>query len=300
MSHSKSSDSRDNSPIDTTKALWARMMSANEYSDFIIKCHSRIFHVHRIVVCTQSKPIQAAANGNFLESVTGILELEDDDPSTVARMINFFYLQDYDDSSTSEEAAKEDYGPLLINTMVYIIGDKYDIPGLQTLAKQKYEKAILTDWNTTSFSASLELLYEELPESNTCLTSLALHTASTHVKELKGRAEFTQLCKSNAAIAYDLFTSIASQSQSAISQPTISQSKMLNQEKEKEKEASTCCPKGHTFTHLKDVRAMYDTHAGKWRVRCPNCKAQKVCYKVGNECDVGAKWDGGEVGFWFL
>lgn len=278
--------SSDNYSVES-KALWTRMMEANEYSDFIIKCHSRTFHVHRIVVCTQSKPIQAAANGNFLESVTGVLDLVDDDPSTVERMINFFYLQDYDDSETIEEA-KEGYGRLLINTMVYIIGDKYDIQGLKTLAKRKYEAAIDTEWNTPSFSASLELMYEELPESDMCLTSLALQTASKHVKELKDKEEFTSLCKNNPAIAYDLFTTAASQSSATICQPKV------------HKETTEHCPKGHSFTHLKDIHAMYDSNLGKWKVKCPNCAMQKVCYKVDGSCDLEARWDGVGVGYWYL
>ncbi|KAJ8061742.1 hypothetical protein OCU04_009539 [Sclerotinia nivalis] len=293
--------SSDNYSVES-KALWARMMEANEYSDFVIKCHPRTFHVHRIVVCTQSKPIQAAANGNFLlknvyfaqsllrlvqESVTGVLDLVDDDPSTVARMINFFYLQDYDDSETNEEA-KEGYGRLLINTMVYIIGDKYDIQGLKTLAKRKYEAAIDTEWNAPSFSASLELMYEELPESDTCLTSLALQTAGKHVKELKDKEEFASLCKNNPAIAYDLFTTAASQSPATICQPKAHM------------EAREFCPKGHSFTHLKDIHAMYDTNLGKWKVKCPNCAMQKVCYRSDNSCDKEARWDGVGVGYWYL
>ncbi|KAK6596767.1 BTB/POZ domain-containing protein [Botrytis cinerea] len=209
MSPARSSD---NESVDTTKGLWAKMMGANEYSDFVIKCHSRIFPVHRIVVCTQSKPIRAAADGGFMESVTGILDLEDDDPETVARMINFLYLQDYDDTSEpTGEGVEEGYGCLLVNTMVYIIGDKYDIQALKTLARKKYEAAIVTDWNTPSFSASLELMYEELPESDTSLTSIALETAGKHLKELNDRGEFSSLCKNNPAIAYDLLTSITSQ-----------------------------------------------------------------------------------------
>ncbi|KAA8564609.1 hypothetical protein EYC84_011521 [Monilinia fructicola] len=149
--------SSDNDSVETTRALWARMMNANEYSDFIIKCHAKTFHVHRVVVCTQSKPIQAAANGNFRESITGILNLEDDDPSTVARMINFLYTQDYDDTTTSEESHIENHGPLLVNTMLYVIADKYDIPPLKMLATKKFETALLTDWNSPSFTASLDL-----------------------------------------------------------------------------------------------------------------------------------------------
>ncbi|KAM0139917.1 hypothetical protein ACHAP3_002978 [Botrytis cinerea] len=264
-------------------------MGANEYSDFVIKCHSRIFPVHRIVVCTQSKPIRAAAYGGFMESVTGILDLDDDDPETVARMINFLYLQDYDDTSEpTGEGVEEGYGCLLVNTMVYIIGDKYDIQALKTLARKKYEAAIVTDWNTPSFSASLELMYEELPESDTSLTSIALETAGKHLKELNDRGEFSSLCKNNPAIAYDLLTSITSQPSSY---------PLPNKTQPQHKKS---CPKGHTFTHLSDIHALYDKDAWKWKVKCPNCAMQKVCYRSDNSCNLEAKWDGPDVGYWYL
>ncbi|TGO91634.1 hypothetical protein BPOR_0022g00190 [Botrytis porri] len=286
MSPARSSE---NESVDTTKALWAKMMGANEYSDFVIKCYSRIFPVHRIVVCTQSKPIQAAANGGFMESVTGVLDLEDDDPEIVARMINFLYLQDYDDTcKSSEEVEEEVYGRLLVNTMVYIIGDKYDIQPLKNLAKKKYEAAVVTDWNTPSFSASLELIYEELPESDTALASIAVETAAKHLRELNDRGEFSNLCKNNPAIAYDLLTTITSRP-TAVASPDKTQT-----------QNKKSCPKGHTFTHLNDIHAMYDSDAWKWKVKCLNCAMQKVCYKEDNSCNLEAKWDAPDVGYWYL
>lgn len=85
------------------------------------------------------------------ESITGVLDLEDDNPNIVARMITFLYLQDYDESETSDEAGKEGYGRLLINAIVYIIADKYDISALKDLARKKHKEALLTDWNTPLF-----------------------------------------------------------------------------------------------------------------------------------------------------
>ncbi|QSZ32609.1 hypothetical protein DSL72_002188 [Monilinia vaccinii-corymbosi] len=186
------SPARSSGSVETTRATWAKMMNASEYSDFIIKCHTKTFHVHRVVVCTQSKPIQAAANGNFRtwiqESITGILDLEDDDPCTVARMIHFLYLQDYDDGE--EEAEAPARGRLLVNAMVYVLADKYDVPALQARARDKYEEALATAWDPLSFVASLELAYEQLPETDTRLTALALRAAGQHVRELGGCEEF--------------------------------------------------------------------------------------------------------------
>lgn len=67
-----------------------------------------------------------------------------------------------------------------------------------------------------------------------------------------------------------------------------------------QRKSSETCPKGHGFMHLNDLRSMFDEKTGRWRVRCANCAVQKVFYRVDNSCDLGARWDGQDAGFWYL
>lgn len=109
-------------------------------------------------------------------------------------------------SSASTRASKtvEPAEAVLINTKVYIIGDKYDIQPLKDLAAKKYGEALPNHWNSAPFVASLKLVYEETLENDRPLKDLAVKTAAKHAKELTDRGEFASLCKENAEITFDV------------------------------------------------------------------------------------------------
>lgn len=111
------------------------------------------------------------------------------------------------------------------------------------------------------------------------------------------------MCKSNPALAYDLFTTIASLSlvtNMNLDMDMKTEQSQYESKRKTERRNQEACPKGHTFTHLKYVRATYDQKVGKWKVRCPNCAVQKVCSEVDNGWEKEMRWDGEEVGFWYL
>lgn len=58
-----------------------------------IDCRGTIFKLHKIIVCTQSKPLAAAFKGNFKESEDSTIALEDDEPEIVDVMVRFLYAQ---------------------------------------------------------------------------------------------------------------------------------------------------------------------------------------------------------------
>ena len=91
----------------------ASTLANGKYSDLTITCKGEIFKVHRMVVCLQSKPLAAHIDGAFRvsiqdsiskykqvshpiqEAMTGVIDLADDEPATVANMIDYFYKGDY-------------------------------------------------------------------------------------------------------------------------------------------------------------------------------------------------------------
>jgi hypothetical protein len=93
---------------------------------------------------------------------------------------------------------------LLINTQVFIIADKYDIQDLKQLAREKYEDVVPHTWDSSSFVASLKLIYEETLESDRLLKDVAVNMAGQHMKKLVDREEFVDLCKNNGVIAFDV------------------------------------------------------------------------------------------------
>jgi len=130
--------------------------------------------------------------------VTGEIDLDDQEPGIVDSMVQFLYHRDY-----SLSTADTSEGSLLANAKVYIIADRYDIPDLKLAAMKKYQAAEPTEWNSTSFSASMQLVYDNTPETGT-LRAVIANTAASHIRELVDRGEFVTLCQGYGEVAFDI------------------------------------------------------------------------------------------------
>lgn len=93
--------------MSSTSRLLATMLDSGRYSDLTIKCGSKVFKVHRNVVCLQSRPLAAHVNGRFLEAITGEINLLDDHPRIFERIIKFLYTEDFDATPSADETAEE-------------------------------------------------------------------------------------------------------------------------------------------------------------------------------------------------
>ncbi|EEH04141.1 BTB/POZ domain-containing protein [Histoplasma capsulatum G186AR] len=65
------------------------------FSDFTIFSRVRSYDVHRCIICPRSDFFQAACEGEFKEAKTGEVHLNDEDPSVVEKMVDYFYKLDY-------------------------------------------------------------------------------------------------------------------------------------------------------------------------------------------------------------
>ncbi|KAF7888120.1 uncharacterized protein EAF02_002661 [Botrytis sinoallii] len=214
-----------------TSSLLVRILDTGRYSDFTIKCSNKVFRVHRNVV-----PLAVHVDSAFLKALIDEINLPDDYLAIVERIIKFLYIGDFDAiPSINEiveeasniyfqefpiEASDEKSIALIKETVfqvvdefleilticirVFIIAEKYDIQVLKVLVKTKFEKAVFTEWNTISLSASLRLMYDELPESDRLLKDIAIQAAADHMEELADKGEFAKLCKEDGEIAYDV------------------------------------------------------------------------------------------------
>ncbi|TVY58983.1 BTB and MATH domain-containing protein 43 [Lachnellula cervina] len=216
---------------DRPPSVTASMYSSGKYSDMTIICKGTTFKVHQCIVCLQSKPLAAAMDGNFKEGTSNVINLEDDQPEIVEKMLSYMYTSDYSDQQNStirteitvvcgpggsvylKETTTASTSNLVIssapltNAQVFVIADKYDVQGLKELAEKKYEEAIAGSWNSASFVASLKLLYEETLESDRALKDAAAKVAGQHARELVDRGEFAALCKEHGQIAFDVLKS---------------------------------------------------------------------------------------------
>lgn len=108
----------------------------------------------------------------FKESAACKIELHDDPPEVVDRMLRYFYNFDYE--------AKEDYSSYMtrytapIHVQMYCIADKYEVPGLRMLALEKFKSVtsvLCQQWYVLA-QATHAVNEAQLPESDTSLRDI--------------------------------------------------------------------------------------------------------------------------------
>ncbi|KAF7525040.1 hypothetical protein PCG10_005391 [Penicillium crustosum] len=114
-----------------------------------IACQEVTFKAHRALLCTQSCFFDAALKRGFKESISGTINLPDDDPETIVRVLCFLYQQTYDDqyvkprsnapgnpeNPTNEPEHRKTTA--YNNLSVYLVADKFGIFPLKELALTK-------------------------------------------------------------------------------------------------------------------------------------------------------------------
>ncbi|KAM5477014.1 hypothetical protein MauCBS54593_000285 [Microsporum audouinii] len=104
------------------------------------------------------------------------------------------------DTCNAENPQKAQYLPGEINAHVYLIADKYIIPGLKTTAKQKLEHWLQHNWEARQYISILGLAFgpdrPKIPALQTLLSQAAvqnlaaLRDSPTFHEFLKGYPEF--------------------------------------------------------------------------------------------------------------
>jgi hypothetical protein len=223
-------------PAQSLASLTANLLKPGRYSDPNIKCRGKVFKVHCNVVAFQSKPLAAAIDGDFKvrsgslaalahycfhsRMIANIFsgskdpsdDLEDHDPNIIETFIDFLYTQQYDDdgSKAANKSAPEVSNALHTNIALYIVGDKFDVTALKTLAKEKYEKTVSASWNCILFTSSLKLLYAGTAKNGRLLKGVATNAAANHVEELVKNPEFAELCQCDGEIGFAVLKSYLS------------------------------------------------------------------------------------------
>ena len=113
----------------------------------------------------------------FKEGAECKIELKEDLTSMVDRMVYYFYNFDYYNGIDSTKPTEAKPWPALsVHIQMYGIADKYDVPGLRTLALEKF-KAFTSGPDVTCAiltNATHAINKLQLPESDTALRDLLM------------------------------------------------------------------------------------------------------------------------------
>lgn len=137
---------------------------------------------------------QYAKSNRTKESTTSSIELPEDEPMVVAKMIEFLYTASYRNTDTSNTTTEELY-ELGLHAKLYAIADKYGIDGLAVESKSIFLAATQTSWNGQEFLRSIPSIYNLTPESNRGLRDIAVSCTRLHSKELSTEVELQELWK---------------------------------------------------------------------------------------------------------
>ncbi|KAF2807239.1 uncharacterized protein BDZ99DRAFT_522857 [Mytilinidion resinicola] len=169
-----------------------RRLDKNElYSDLTITCGGDVYKAHNLVVCSQSSAEE------------GRIDLPEDDPWMVERMIYYFYHLDYlpttrmnmcklsgldplgDDrcpciSATHMKCSIDTDECLITHSYMYSMGDRFGSPGLRDMASAKFTAALVQHGTTTGLPPVIPVVCATTPDSDPVLRTLVAQDIVTY------------------------------------------------------------------------------------------------------------------------
>lgn len=103
-----------------------------------------------------------------------------------------------DDSNLNERQS-----PARLHAQMYIIGDKYGIAGLRNLARQKFESAIVVDWEQATFISIIDLIYGADGSGDGGLRKTICEVALQNLESLSTLPAFDLILQATPSFAYE-------------------------------------------------------------------------------------------------
>ncbi|KAK3117886.1 hypothetical protein LTR53_000299 [Teratosphaeriaceae sp. CCFEE 6253] len=110
---------------------------------------------------------------------------------------------DYD-SYDDEEELREDDSHLVLHSRVYGVAEKYDIPSLKQLARQKFEMALACHFDSLELPAAIEEVYCSTLDNDRGLRDLVCEAFRCH-PQLANTPDIHAVIQELPSLAFDLF-----------------------------------------------------------------------------------------------
>lgn len=111
---------------------------------------------------------------------------------------------DYDSSDEEDEDMQEDESHLLLHTQVYALAEKYDIPSLKSLARQKFEMAVACNYDSPELPEAIEEIYCSTLDTDRGLRDVILELFKCY-PQLASTPDILPVIKDLPTLAMELF-----------------------------------------------------------------------------------------------
>ncbi|KAL8671910.1 MAG: hypothetical protein Q9168_003603 [Polycauliona sp. 1 TL-2023] len=103
------------------------------------------------------------------------------------------------------------FGALANNALVYALADKYDMPLLKLLAKEKFQTHAADQWTTDDIISIMPIIYSTTPDSDRGLRQIMLNVClrSTTTNRLMAIEPFQAMLKRDSSMCFDILAAVS-------------------------------------------------------------------------------------------
>ncbi|KAF1998968.1 hypothetical protein P154DRAFT_523594 [Amniculicola lignicola CBS 123094] len=171
------------------------------FSDLIVRCRDDEYHVHRVILCSHSQwfakvcatasPVRQPYTDLSIQSThpsqtteSQCIDLSADDPDAVDAMLQYCYQLDYADKFLGLSSAGYTIYTLSPHIDIYLLADRYAIPGLKQLAIDKFESRAIVlskvEVNKDKFFQAIRVIYASTRAGDDGLRRVAVRLCADH------------------------------------------------------------------------------------------------------------------------
>ncbi|KAK3690246.1 BTB/POZ protein [Podospora appendiculata] len=136
----------------------SRLLDSGLFSDVMVTCGSKTWNLHKNILCTRSVWFKKALTGNFEESKTGRVTIENFEPEAIEWLVRYIYTGICDILALRADAATKT--KFVVCYEVYTVADYFAMDSLRWLdelfeaIKLVYQDTPLHDTTTTTIRAA--------------------------------------------------------------------------------------------------------------------------------------------------
>ncbi|KAF2660590.1 hypothetical protein K491DRAFT_36679 [Lophiostoma macrostomum CBS 122681] len=158
-----------------------------QFSDLIVRCRDDEYHIHRVIMCSHSSWFSRVCAKASTESSIQTIDLSADDPDAVDAMLQYCYQLDYADKFLGLSSAGYTIYTLSPHVDIYLLAERYSIPGLKQLAVDKFEAraSVLSrvQVNKDKFFHAIRVIYATTRSGENDLKRVAVRLCADHAEQ---------------------------------------------------------------------------------------------------------------------